>query len=101
MSGKNGLCPRVFVAAQMLGEPHDAMNSFRGWTEADYLPAVGGCRAAWLVNGLKPVAITAQRWTAPRWLISPNPALFVARVARGPSKESKSWDVAVSRQKEA
>lgn len=56
--------------------------------QADYLPGIGGGRATWLVMGLKPVAVIAQQWTAPRWLISPD---LPVEVARDPSGQYDFW----------
>ena len=35
-----------------------------------YLAQVAGGRATWIVEGVRPLAVVAQQWAAPRWLVS-------------------------------
>lgn len=50
---------------------------------ADFVPSIGGGRATWLLMGFKPVAVIAQQWTAPRWLVSPKLSVPVTRETSG------------------
>ena len=39
--------------------------------ERRYLASISGGEATWIVEGQKPLAVIAQQWTEPQWLISP------------------------------
>jgi len=56
--------------------------------QAGFLPGVGGGGATWLVMGLKPVAVVAEKWTAPRWLMSPD---LPVSATREPSGQYDYW----------
>ena len=43
--------------------------------ERRYLASVAGDRATWILNGRRPLAVFAQQWLQPRFLISPESLL--------------------------
>lgn len=56
--------------------------------DAQYLPRIGGGQATWVVEGAKPVAVIAQQWMIPRWLVAPDLPLAEAR---DPSGQYDLW----------
>jgi hypothetical protein len=48
-----------------------------------YLPGISGGQACWVVEGAKPVAVIAQQWMIPKWLVSPNLPVSVLRNPEG------------------
>lgn len=45
-----------------------------------YLASIVGGRATWIVEGARPLAVVAQQWAAPRWLVAPElPATALRR----------------------
>lgn len=49
-----------------------------------YLARVAGGQATWIVEGERPVAVVAQQWAMPRWLVSPERTVPEVRRAAGP-----------------
>jgi hypothetical protein len=38
---------------------------------ADYLPSISGGKATWILYATKPLAVLAQQWSEPRYLVNP------------------------------
>ena len=69
-----------------IGEIVDAMVRER------YLASIIGGRATWIVEGNRPLAVVAQQWTEPRWLVTPELPLAVLRRPSGrPDLEIRYW----------
>jgi len=51
--------------------------------KANYLPGISGGQACWVVEGVKPVAVIAQQWMIPKWLVSPNLPVSALRNPEG------------------
>ncbi|MBV9878923.1 MAG: hypothetical protein JO180_00425 [Gemmatirosa sp.] len=59
---------------------------------ARYLASIAGGRATWIVEGAQPIAVVAQQWTAPRWLVAPDSPVAAARRPTGsPDFEVRYW----------
>ena len=57
-----------------------------------YLASIIGGQATWIVEGTRPLAVVAQQWTAPRWLVSPElPATSLAKSGGAPDFEVLYW----------
>jgi hypothetical protein len=73
--------------------PHQSVLSLRSdGTVADmvekilrsaYLPGIVGGRATWIVEGDRVLAVVAQQWAAPRWLVDPATLVTAARRTAG------------------
>ena len=48
-----------------------------------YLPGISGGQACWVVEGAKPVAVIAQQWMIPKWLVSPHLPVSALRNPKG------------------
>ena len=60
---------------------------------ARYLASVAGGEATWIVEGTRPLAVVAQQWTAPRFLVDPaTPIHAVVRAAGSPHLEVRYWN---------
>ncbi|HEX8432887.1 MAG TPA: hypothetical protein VF625_16495, partial [Longimicrobium sp.] len=59
----------------------------REMLRSSYLASIAGGRATWIVEGNRPLAVVAQQWWSPRWLVEPE--LAVSAV----SQESGSPDL--------
>lgn len=44
-----------------------------------YLASISGGRATWIVEGARPLAVIAQQWTTPRWLVPPESSISTYR----------------------
>jgi hypothetical protein len=51
--------------------------------KANYLPGISGGQACWVVVGVRPVAVIAQQWMIPKWLVSPNLPVSALRNPEG------------------
>ena len=59
---------------------------------APYLASVAGGRATWIVEGAVPVAVVAQQWAAPRWLVAPElPVAGLRRPGGEPDLQVRYW----------
>ena len=59
---------------------------------AGYLPKIGGGRATWFIEGRRPVAVLAQQWTEPRWLVDPETSMaMLSRESGRPGFEVRYW----------
>jgi hypothetical protein len=59
---------------------------------ARYLPSIAGGEATWIVEGARPLAVVAQQWEAPRWLVPPEtPVAALRRPAGPPDLEVRYW----------
>ncbi|HEX8319035.1 hypothetical protein [Longimicrobium sp.] len=59
---------------------------------AHYLASVASGHATWIVEGARPLAVVAQEWAAPRWLVAPElPAAALARPGRRPEFQVRYW----------
>ena len=59
---------------------------------ARYLASIAGGRATWIVEGERALAVLAQQWDAPRWLVAPETAVStVTRPAGRPHLELRYW----------
>ena len=59
---------------------------------ARYLASIIGGRATWIVEGARPLAVLAQQWTEPRFLVDPaTPIHAVVRAAGSPHLEVRYW----------
>jgi hypothetical protein len=57
-----------------------------------YLASIIGGRATWIVEGARPLAVVAQQWAAPRWLVAPEvPASALRRSGGTPDFEVRYW----------
>lgn len=57
-----------------------------------YLAQIFGNEATWILDGAAPVAVFAQQWTAPRWLVVPEtPVLALAMPGGAPHFEFRYW----------
>jgi len=57
-----------------------------------YLPRIGGGNATWIVEGRRPVAVLAQQWSEPRWLVdSDAPLTDLSRKAGRANFEIRYW----------
>lgn len=59
---------------------------------ARYLASISTGEATWIVEGDRPLAVVAQQWTAPRFLVDPaTPIHSVVRVSGSPHVEVRYW----------
>lgn len=59
---------------------------------APYLASIAGGRATWIVEGAEPVAVVAQQWAAPRWLVAPEQPVRALRRPDGrPDLRVRYW----------
>jgi hypothetical protein len=59
---------------------------------ARYLASIAGGRATWIVEGARPLAVVAQEWAAPRWLVTPElPVAELRRPGGRPDLEVRYW----------
>jgi hypothetical protein len=59
---------------------------------ARYLASIAGGRATWIVEGERPVAVLAQQWDAPRWLVTPDMSVDAVRRRTGrPDLQVRYW----------
>jgi hypothetical protein len=57
-----------------------------------YLANIAGGRATWFVEGTRPIAVVAQQWAAPRWLVDAQlPLAAVVRPDGRPHVEVRYW----------
>jgi hypothetical protein len=57
-----------------------------------YLAMIAGGRASWIVEGRSPVAVLAQQWSAPRWLVDSETPLTALRRQTGRANfEIRYW----------
>jgi hypothetical protein len=50
---------------------------------AGYLPTIADGRATWILEGRRPIAVLAQQWTEPRWLVDPETSIAELRRESG------------------
>jgi hypothetical protein len=57
-----------------------------------YLASISGGKATWIIETGRPIAVVAQQWDAPRWLVPPDTPVWstVARSAR-PHVQARYW----------
>jgi hypothetical protein len=59
---------------------------------APYLASIAGGRATWIIEGARPLAVVAQQWAAPRWLVPPElPVAALGRPGGGPDLQVRYW----------
>lgn len=59
---------------------------------ASYLASIAGGHATWIVEGVEPLAVVAQQWSVPRWLVPPElPAATLARPDQRPGLQIRYW----------
>lgn len=59
---------------------------------AGYLARIAGGLATWFVEGRRPVAVLAQQWSEPRWLVDPaTPMTLLSRESGRPAFEIRYW----------
>lgn len=57
-----------------------------------YLASIAGGRATWIVDGTRPLAVVAQQWDVPRWLVAPDaPAAPLRRPDGSPDFHVRYW----------
>lgn len=57
-----------------------------------YLARIAGGEATWIVEGERPLAVVAQQWSMPRWLVAPDlPLSTVRRPSGSPDFEVRYW----------
>lgn len=64
----------------------------RAMIRASYLASIAGGRATWIVEGAQPLAVVAQQWREPRWLVPPEVAAASVRRPDGhPDLHVRYW----------
>jgi hypothetical protein len=59
---------------------------------ARYLASIIGGKATWVVEGARPLAVVAQQWTEPRFLLDPATSIHeVVRAGGSPHLEVRYW----------
>lgn len=59
---------------------------------ARYLATIAGGEATWIVEGTRPLAVVAQQWTEPSFLVDPlTPIHAVVRASGVPHLEVRYW----------
>jgi len=59
---------------------------------ARYLAGIAGGYATWILEGARPLAVVAQEWGAPRWLVAPElPVAVLARPDGRPDLKVRYW----------
>ena len=60
--------------------------------DSHYLASIASGQATWIVEGERPLAVVAQQWPAPRWLVAAEaPVSTLVRPAGRPHIEVRYW----------
>ena len=60
--------------------------------KSGYLASIASGKATWIVEGDRPLAVVAEQWAVPRWLVAPElPVSMFVRPDGRPHLEVRSW----------
>jgi hypothetical protein len=64
----------------------------RSIASARYLASIRTGQATWIIEGARPLAVVAQQWMAPRFLVDPaTPIRDVVKLTPPPHVEARYW----------